>query len=491
MTRPGVYVSEAPLPRVVANPNTSEAVGGFLGTALRGPTQPVLVTSWSDFAAKFGGFGSGTTLPDALYQFFNNGGSVAYVTRVLASDAVAATATFNDTADDRLTITAVTEGVWGNGITVDVVVESNSNTFTLTVREMIRGTSVTVERFRDLSMDQTSPRYVVGIVNSPTIGSNYISVVDIDKDDAPLADGGTDTLTAGSDGVAGVVAGDYSAAFDGFDDINANFIFNAPGVPDVSALVSKIEGPTGRQDSIIIVDTAENQTPDMLGASLPTSSYPAVYYPWVYISDPAPDSVRGGIKKVPPGASVVGMILRTDTSRGVFKAPAGVGATLTGVVANETRLTNTELDALAGMNVNVVRPVPGSGIAAMGARTRAFGTTDQYVSVRRTINYVKKRATEVSRFALFEPNSPALWEQLRVANGAFLSELWQIGGLAGLDFAQAFYVKCDGENNTVQTISNGEVHVEIGIAPAFPAEFIVIRVGQFESDASTVVTEEV
>lgn len=487
MTRPGVYVSEAPLPRVVANPNSSESLGGFLGTALRGPTLPVLVTSWSDFSAKFGGFGSGLTLPDALYQFFNNGGSSAYVTRVLGAGATAATKT---TTDTRLKVDAVTAGVWGNGVTVDITVDTNTTTFTLAVRELIRGTNVVVERFRDLSMDQTSPRYVESIVNSLTIGSNYIRITDVDKDDTALADGETFTLAGGGDGAA-PVAGDYSTSFDGFDDIDANFVFNAPGVADVSALVSKIEGPTGRQDSIIIVDTAENQTPDMSGASLPSSSYAAVYYPWVYISDPAPDAIRGGIKKVPPGASVAGMILRTDSARGVFKAPAGVAATLTGVVANETRLTNTELDDLAGMNVNVVRPVPGSGIAAMGARTRAFGTTDQYISVRRTINFVKKRAAEVSRFALFEPNTPALWEQLRVANGAFLSELWQIGGLAGLDFSQAFYVKCDGENNTAQTISNGEVHVEIGIAPAFPAEFVVIRVGQFESDASTVVTEEV
>jgi phage tail sheath protein FI len=486
MTRPGVYVSEAPLPRVVANPNTSEALGGFLGTALRGPTTPTFVTSWSDFVSKFGGFGSGKTLPDALYQFFNNGGGNAYVSRVLASDAATAGKT---TTDTRLDFDARSPGVWGNGITVDIAVNATTSTFTLSVRENIRGSDVVVERFRDLSMDQTSPRYVESIVNSSTVGSQYIVVTDVDKDDTALADGGSTALTGGSEGVAPIVAGDYSAAFDDFDAIDANFVFNAPGVPDVSALVTKIEG--GRQDSIIVVDTAENQSPDMTGASLPSSSYAAVYYPWIYISDPAPDAVRGGIKKVPPGASVVGMILRTDTSRGVFKAPAGVASTLTGAVANEQRLTNTELDDLAGMNVNVVRPVPGAGIAVMGARTRAFGTTDQYISVRRTINFVKKRAVEVSRFALFEPNTPALWEQLRVANGAFLSELWQIGGLAGLDFSQAFYVKCDSENNTTQTISNGEVHVEIGIAPAFPAEFVVIRVGQFEADASTVVTEEV
>ncbi len=100
------------------------------------------------------------------------------------------------------------------------------------------------------------------------------------------------------------------------------------------------------------------------------------------------------------------------------------------------------------MNVNVTRPVPGSGITAMGARTRAFGTVDQYISVRRTINYVKRRASDVSRFALFEPNTPSLWEQLRVVNGAFLSELWSAGGLSGRAFNEAFYVKCDGENNT-------------------------------------------
>lgn len=486
-SRPGVYVSEAPLPRVVANPNSSASLGGFLGTALRGPTSPVLVTSWSDFVSKFGGFGSTSTLPYALYQFFNNGGGDAYVARVLSSDASAASKEFG--TPTRLVFTAITSGLWGNAITVDIAMGPDSTTFTLSVRENIRGVDVVVEQFRDLSMVRTSARYILSIVNSPTIGSQYITVVDVLKDDANLAAGGSSVLTGGSDGVAAITSLDYGLTFDKFDDINANFVFNAPGVPDVSVLVAKVA--SGRQDSIVIADTAEDQLPSMAGATLPSTAYSAVYYPWVYISDPSPDAVRGGVKKVPPGASVAGMIIRTDTSKGVFKAPAGVSASLAGVVASERRLTNADLDTLAGMNVNVIRPVPGSGIAVMGARTRAFGTTDQYISVRRTINYVKKRAADVSRFALFEPNSPSLWEQLRVANGAFLSELWQVGGLAGLDFSQAFYVKCDGENNTSSTIANGEVHVEIGIAPAFPAEFVVIRVGQFESDASTIVTEEV
>lgn len=487
MTRPGVYVSENTLSSVVSNPSTSSAMGGFIGTALRGPSTPVLVQSWSDFTSKFGTFSDQATLPDALYQFFNNGGTNAYVARVLASDAVASEGTF----DSRLLFDSIYKGAWGNGITVDVTLNSDAETFTLAVREYIRGTNVVVERFRDLSMDSASPRYVESVINSTTIGSSYIQVSDLDKDDTVLGTGGSVSLSGGADGSNSISASDYSTILDGFDEIAYNFVFNCPGLADVSAVLSKIEGPNGRQDSILVVDTAENQTPDMSGASLPTSGYAAVYYPWIYISDPSPTATRGAIKKVPPGASVVGMIIRTDVSRGVYKAPAGVASTLTGVVANELRITNTQLDALAGMNVNVIRPVSGAGIAVMGARTRTFGTTDQYISVRRTINYVKKRAVEVSRFALFEPNLPTLWEQLRVANGAFLSELFNIGGLSGSSYAEAFYVKCDGDNNTAATISNGEVNIEIGIAPAFPSEFVVIKIGQFESDASTITTEEV
>jgi phage tail sheath protein FI len=484
-TRPGVYVSEAPLSRVIANPNSSETLGGFMGTALRGPTTPELVTSWSDFVSKFGTFSGTTTLPYALYQYFNNGGGDAYVARVLASDAVAATKVWNS----RLAFTAITKGAWGNAVSVEITLNADPSTFTLAIKEVQRGVTVTVEQFRDLSMVRTNARYILSIVNSLTIGSQYVTVTDTLANDANLTPSAAVTLTGGSDGVAAITAGDYGTSLDKFDPIDANFVFNAPGLADATSLVTKVA--SGRQDSIFVCDTAENQAATMVGATLPSSSYAAVYYPWIWIADPSPDAVRGGIKKVPPGASVAGMIVRTDTSRGVFKAPAGVAATLAGAVASETRLTNAELDTLAGMNINVTRPVPGSGIAAMGARTRAFGTVDQYVSVRRTINYVKKRAADVSRFALFEPNTPPLWEQLRVANGAFLSELWQIGGLAGLDFSQAFYVKCDGENNTSASIAAGEVHIEIGIAPAFPAEFVVIRVGQFESDASVVVTEEV
>lgn len=492
MVRPGVYVSESPLQRVINTVSPTNSYGAFIGTALRGPTQPTLVRGWSDFIAQFGGFANGATLPDALYQFFANSGAEAFVSRVISSTADAATATFQDaTPVDRITVTASNAGLWGNKVSFNVyAVNEDTDTFALEIAEDVRGSRVVQERFTGLSMNTTAPRYVEAVVNSPTIGSRFVTVEDVAKDDAALVAADATTapvyLANGTDGGT-VQDADYTAAVQGFESVDALLLVNCPGVSELGGILAALEA--GRPgDFVLIADTAQDATPDSV--SNLASSYSAVYYPWVYISDPSPDAPRGGVKAVPPGASVVGMILRTDASRGVFKAPAGLGAFLSGTVGSTKRLTNAELDTLAERNVNVIRPVPGAGMVAMGART---GSSDaaQYLSVRRTINWVKKRAVQSSRFALFEPNTQALWEQLRVANGSFLSELWQAGGLSGGSPQEGYYVKCDADINSPITIANGEVHVEIGIAPVYPAEFIIIRVGQFESDTSIVVTEEV
>lgn len=490
MARPGVYVSEAPLERVLRTTVATEAYGAFIGTALRGPITPTRCDSWSDFVSIFGGFARTKTLPRALYQFFNNAKSSAYVCRVLPSDAVAATKNYQEAAQTRIAFTAATKGVWGNSIYYSIEdINTLASTFSITIYDTVRGVRVAVERFKDLSMVQTSPRYVVNIVNSTTIGSNFVTVVDSKKDNAPLVAPGQPTpvlLAGGSDGVAALVAGDYTAAFDQFDVFDAMFVVNVPGeMTNASGVVAKA---AARGDSVVILDTPENQNPDMSGLTLPTSSYAAVYYPWIYIADPSPDAPRGSILKVPPGAAATGVILSMDSSRGVYRAPAGTAARINGAVEVERLMTNTQLDTLADSHVNVIRPLSGMGMTIMGART---GSQDaaQYLSVRRTLNWVKKKSSYVCRFALFEPNTPALWDQLRVANGSFLSELWQNGGLAGSRPEQAYYVIVDETNNTPQTIANGEVHVEIGVAPVYPAEFIIIRVGQFESGASVVVTE--
>lgn len=533
--RPGVYVEEAPLPRTIEPPSAGLNAGAFIGTALRGPDTPTLVRSWSQFVALFGGFSGDderTSLAPAVYQFFANGGPVCYVSRVLSGDAKKSYVDLpNSQGGTALTVEAASPGYWGNGLAVDIVHpyspdvltmgsrtahgdfstefgkkfdraedwltplakfgDTHYPTFTLVVRNTVRGVSVVVERFPDLSLDKDNPRYVERIVNDSTVGSQYIRVTDPSQGQSaavvPMVVERV-ALAFGSDGTSVPSAADFAEASRDYDAIVGNLVFNVPGVPDVASIEAIVQE---RGDSFLVVD-APNVAglQDLLVSSFPTSSYSAVYYPWIGISDPDPTSTRGAVRWVPPGGSVVGMILRTDASRGSFKSPAGAAATLSGAVGTSRRLNNQELDTLNSFHVNAIRPVPGSGIAVMGARTREFNTTAKYISVRRTLNYIKEQARQASSFALFEPNTPNLWEQLRVANGSFLSELWQVGGLAGRTFAEGFYVKVDSENNPPATIAAGEVHIEIGVAPVFPSEFVIIRIGQFESDASFTVTEE-
>ena len=521
--RPGVYIQEAPLPRIINTANTSLTAGAFIGTALMGPTDPTLLTSWSQFVGLFGTFSSNeskTTLSSAVYQFFANGGGSCYVCRILPSDAVAANIELlTATGDPVLGVDAASAGYWGNGVAVDIVhpyVPSTPNTdsefsdeygtafdqgqatgsatapltFDIVVRNTVRGVSIVVERFSQVTMNKDSTRYVERIVNSSTVGSQYITVADRNSGNDPTAIpavGERLALVGGVDGVSIPTASDYVAGMSKFELIDGNLVFNIPGVWDATGVEAKVQD---RGDSFLVVDAPNiSDVTTMLETSFPVTSYAGVYYPWIAIADPDPAAQRGSLRWVPPGGSVVGMIMRTDASRGSFKAPAGVGASLTGVIATSKKLTNAELDALNSYQVNAIRPVPGSGITVMGARTRDFTTTARYISVRRTLNYVKEKARTTSMFALFEPNTTTLWEQLRVANGAFLSELWQAGGLSGARLSEAFYVKIDGDNNPPSAIANGELHIEIGIAPVFPAEFIIIRLGQYESDTSFVVTE--
>jgi hypothetical protein len=498
-----------------------------------GPEDPVLLTSWSQFVSTFGAFSGDdkrTSLAPAVYQFFVNGGGACYVSRVLAADAQTSSLTLVDrNGDPLLAVESRSAGYWGNGLSVDIhlpvdlpqgqttvdgpfsmefkpdfdrpmdfsrpLVNVDGRavaSFDLVIRNTVRGSNVVVERFNNVTMDPDSGRYVQKVVNDWSVGSTYITVTDLQHGNAgdhyPAAVERA-SLVGGSDGSQVVTAGTYANAIERFSLIEGNLVFNAPGVFDASGLEVEVQK---RGDSFLVVDGPnEGDIKKVLEEySYPTSSYAAVYYPWIGIADPDPTATRGAIRMVPPSGSVVGMILRTDASRGSFKAPAGVGASLSGGLAVSRRLSNAELDELNAHNINVIRPVPGSGITVMGARTRDMQSIAKYISVRRTLNYIKEQAKRTSQFALFEPNTPSLWEQLRVANGAFLSELWQVGGLAGRTFDEGFYVKVDSDNNTPQTISAGEVHVEIGVAPVFPAEFVIIRLGSFESDASFLVTEE-
>jgi phage tail sheath protein FI len=214
-----------------------------------------------------------------------------------------------------------------------------------------------------------------------------------------------------------------------------------------------------------------------------------VYYPHVYIKDPVGRS-GASVRKIGPSGAVAGLFLETDRKVGPFKSPAGIEVKITDAIALERSFSSSDLDALNsgvtesgllnGKNVvNAIRNVPGAGVVIMGARTlKQDGTANRYINMRRSLTYLEKRLNDLASFAVFENNTETLWARLITVIGVFLNEYRNQGGLRGTTIEQSYYIKCDNENNTAASIQAGEVHIEVGVALEYPAEFVVINLSQ-------------
>ena len=115
----------------------------------------------------------------------------------------------------------------------------------------------------------------------------------------------------------------------------------------------------------------------------------------------------------------------------------------------------------------------------MGGRTlKQDGTANRYVNMRRSLIYINKRLNDIAQFAVFENNTEELWSRLTTTIGAFLNDYRNQGGLRGATAAEAYYVKCDAENNPASSIATGQVNIEVGVSLEYPAEFVVINLSQ-------------
>lgn len=507
-SRPGVFINEVALPQTIESGNNGASRGAFVGKFAKGPTvSPVLVTSWYDFVKTFGGLSDSFPATWALYAFFANGGRQVYVKRVVGSAAAAATVTLRDRAAtpvSTLTLTASNPGAWGNSLKAEVT-SASTTTFNL----IISDTSGVVEQHTDLSMSPTSSRYVVSYVNS---SSSFVTVSDLNSSTAepsnqPEAAGQKD-LSGGADGSTPTRA-NYQTALATFDPINspllinnadAAYAFASGGTTNDRAAAVLLQADVAgyaedRGDAFAVVDVPAGLTAaeaityaaDVKAgfAASGDGGNTATYFPWVVVPDQL-SAATAATRILPPGPAAMGKFLDTDATRGVFKTPAGFGTRVANAVALERSLTNAELDALnvAAAPVNAIRNVPGAGIVIMGGRTMNNTPGERYINVRRSMIFLKKELTDRSAFAVFENNSERLWNQIRTALGNFLRDYWSQGGLRGATPAQAFYVKCDASNNSPQQILSGRVNIEIGVAVEYPAEFIVISIGQITGSAS-------
>ncbi|MGE0711483.1 MAG: phage tail sheath C-terminal domain-containing protein [Planctomycetota bacterium] len=263
-----------------------------------------------------------------------------------------------------------------------------------------------------------------------------------------------------------------------FEDIDDISLVLCPGMVEPAIQDAVLTHCELKKDRFAVLDSPE--TIDMGGIDkIPKprdSKYGAYYFPWIEVYDPE----RGNIF-VPPSGHMVGIYARSDAERGVHKAPAN--EIVRGALGLKYSISRSEQDILNPKGINCIRDFSrrGRGIRVWGARTISSDASWRYINVRRLFIMVEESIDIGLQWAVFEPNDHRLWKKITRDVSSFLYRIWKSGALFGMTPEEAFYVKCDSETNPVETIDAGQVITEIGICPVKPAEFVIFRIGQWQS----------
>jgi len=250
-------------------------------------------------------------------------------------------------------------------------------------------------------------------------------------------------------------------------------------------IVARLQEYCRDRGAFLIVDCDETATYESLihgpdsSITREDASNSALYFPWIY----APDPICGDLPRaLPPCGFVAGLYARTDATRGVWKAPAGIDARLVGASGITATLTDSENQVLNARAINCIRDVPTRGIVVWGGRTLrgADNLTSEwkYIPVRRLALYIEESLIRGTKWVVFEPNDETLWAQIRLNIGVFLDDLFRQGAFQGTTPRDAYFVRCDKETTTQSDIAVGIVNILVGFAPIKPAEFLIIKIQQ-------------
>lgn len=225
-----------------------------------------------------------------------------------------------------------------------------------------------------------------------------------------------------------------------------------------------------------VVDDSQNAVSGLFGLRDENS---VLYYPLVKMADPLQEN---RLAEFVPCGVIAGVFARTDSQRGVWKAPAGQEATLVGVRALSYKMTDGENGKINPLGINALRTFPVAGNVVWGARTLegadALASEWKYVPVRRLALYIEESLYRGTQWVVFEPNDEPLWSQIRLNLGAFMQDLFRQGAFQGISPREAYFVKCDKETTTQSDIDRGIVNILVGFAPLKPAEFVVLKIQQ-------------
>ncbi len=518
-TYPGVYIEEISSGvRTITGVATS--ITAFIGRALRGSTDdPVTINSFGDFTRTFGDLHPNYPMSYAVRDFYQNGGAQALIVRLQVDAAKA--------KNSDLKLEAASEGEWGNALVV--VVDSTGITDEIAARYKLKKADLFNLTIYEDPPNGRSEKFI-NVTVAPDAGarrldrvlqaeSNLVRIQQVaGKPDLPAARPADSkpeedpanpkadkTKFVGLKGGANGSSLDV-AAYQGDKDSKTGLfkldkadLFNLLCIPpDVR------EGDTdngvyraamkycAERRAVLIVDppadwgknkdtASANAKAGLSGLGLAGTDArnAALYFPRVIQADPKRE---GQSDTFVPCGIVAGLMARTDTSRGVWKAPAGLDAALNGIQGLQVNLNDAENGMLNPLGINCLRSFPVNGRVVWGARTLrgADQLADEwkYIPVRRTALFIEESLYRGLQWVVFEPNDEPLWAQIRLNVGAFMHNLFRQGAFQGTTPRDAYFVKCDKESTTQSDINLGIVNVVVGFAPLKPAEFVIIKLQQ-------------
>lgn len=522
LTYPGVYVEEVPSGvRTIAGVATS--ITAFVGRAPRGPVDtdpksPVRLTSYADYERQFGGLSNDSPMSFSVFQYFNNGGSDALVVRVhngaVAAQTPALPAAFQ--------FQAANPGAWGNNLRLrvdhdvpaEVTAANAPNTmFNLRVKDLA---TQTTENFLNLSITAGHPRFVGSVLAEQSrllraaatfAARPAINTVPATPPADLFTDASSTALAGGADGnaitPAQISGGSLRAAKRGLYALEKADLFNLLVLPPLSdapgggadvgnaTWSDAISYATERRAMVLVDppfhtsgwDAIDDLTPAAISGVAGRSANAALFFPRIRAANPLREN---RLEAFAPAGAVAGVIARTDGSRGVWKSPAGIEATLNGVPALDVSLTDPENGLVNPLGVNCLRMFPNTGAIVWGARTLrgadSLASEWKYLAVRRTALFLEESLFRGTQWVVFEPNDEPLWAQIRLNVGAFMQNLFRQGAFQGRTPREAYFVRCDSTTTTQADIDLGIVNILVGFAPLKPAEFVVIKLQQIAGD---------
>lgn len=476
---PGVYVNEISSgSKPIEGAGTS--VVAILGETLKGPIEPTIINSWDDYQLIFGGTDSSQDLMgNYVNAFYLNGGGKAHIftaKRAVQASTIISKVIILDDIETTIDLIKIQALKASDEVEIQVTFTADNDKLNVDVITSIGSEIKQTENYQGLSLNRNAFDFFAEVLNeqSEIIRIAVLSTPDSENDYLTL----DSIISAEPYQLTGGVtakADDYTSCFTELkerEDINIILLPGQALSKDdyTNSVVTKaISHCEAMADRMVIVDPPQSKKLDGSEALGCKTKYAALYYPWIKSVDNI---------DLPPSAFAAGLWCRTDGNRGVWKAPAGMEASLRGVKSFEFVVGNADQDALNPANINVLRKMNGTPVS-WGARVFTNDPEWKYIPVRRTALHIGDSIKQGIQWAVFEPNNNNLWSSLRINIESFLDNMFRSGAFQGQTASQAYFVKCGiGSTMTQAEVDAGMVIVQVGFAALKPAEFVIVNVQQ-------------